>query len=125
MRTLRYILIGLMLSSMWSGVLFAKETRQNDSEATDVITDAGLSWYAIIRVDGDKKLYTEGDIFYSDTDIGKCFRIQEIKKDILVLKDVNSSLTYRVKPGDELPLEETDAVFESTVDTDIIKHRVQ
>lgn len=120
MRALRYILIGLMLSLIWSGVLFAKETRKNDSEA-----DAGLSWYAIIKVDGGKKLYTEGDIFYSDTDITKCLRIQAVKRDTLVLKDVNSDLTYRVKPGDALPLKGTGAVFEKSVDTNIIKHRVQ
>ena len=125
MRILKYIFIGLALSFILGGSLFAKETRQSDSEATDAITDDGLSWYAIVKVDGGKKLYTEGDIFYSDTDSTKCFRIQEVKRDTLVLKDVNSNLTYRVKPGDKLPLEGRSVVFEKSVDTSIIKHRAR
>ncbi len=125
MRILKYIFIGLMLSLILGGRVLAKETRQSDPEAAGTITDSGLSWYAIIRVDGSKKLYTKGDIFYSDIDITKCLRIQEVKRSTLVLKDVNSDLTYRVKPGDEFPLEGTGVVFEKSVDTAIIKQRVQ
>ena len=89
-----------------------------------VVAEEGPSWYAIVKVDSKKaKLYTKGDIFYSRADITDCLRIEDIRSDILVLKDVNSEKTIVVKVGEDIPLEGTDFTFEKVITQDVVMRR--
>ncbi|MEE8317503.1 MAG: hypothetical protein V3S13_01170, partial [Candidatus Omnitrophota bacterium] len=60
------------------------------------------------------------DIFYSPTNITRCFRIEDIKKDALILKEVASEKMFIVTPGERIPLESLDIIFEKTVESDIL-----
>ncbi len=85
--------------------------------------DKGLSWYAVVKINGKKdKLYTKGDIFYSDANITDCLRVIDIKKDVIILKDTDSKEMIIVEAGEKIPIEGIDIVFKKTVRTDIIKH---
>lgn len=82
-----------------------------------------LSWYAVINSGNrGKKLYMRGDIFSSGKDITKTFRIEAIDKDSLMLKDVNSKDVIILKPGEKIPLEDTNMVFESSVEASVLEH---
>lgn len=79
-------------------------------------------FYAIIKIDDRvNKLYIKGDIFYSKLDIDKCFRVEAIKKDILILKDINLNENILVGITETIPLKGTKMVFLKTVEIDSIK----
>ncbi|MBU1853231.1 MAG: hypothetical protein KJ957_04240 [Candidatus Omnitrophica bacterium] len=80
--------------------------------------DDEVSLYAVIKVGEKEKLYTKGDIFYSEADITKCFRIQDIDTDFLILKDVDSEDTFKIKVGEVIPLKGTERIFKKTVKVD-------
>jgi len=102
----KFLFLICAISFMLSPTAFAEDS--GNSEA---------SWYAVCRL-GDRKdkLYTKGDIFYSDRDITKCLRIEEIGKDVLMLKDVRSKESFSVKIGEEIPLEDSGIIFEKTIE---------
>ena len=77
------------------------------------------SLYAIIKVDGREKLYTKGDIFYSEADMTRCFRIQDINTDFLILKDVDSEDTFRIGIGEVIPLEGSEKIFTKPLKVDL------
>ena len=106
---------------IFSPIILAENLENSTSEVVDNVTDKEPSWYAIIKVDSKKKLYTTGDIFCSNIDITRCLRVEDIKKDELVLKSVNSEDIFIVKPGERIPLEETEIIFENTVNTDVVR----
>ena len=86
----------------------------------DTVADEETSFYAIIKRDTrEKKLYMEGDMLYSISGIGAYLRIHEIKKDALILKDVNSGDTFTVKLGERIPLDGVDMVFERIIRPDV------
>lgn len=85
--------------------------------------EQGFSWYAVVRMQGRKKLYTKGDIFFSDLDITECLRIEEIRKDELILKDVASKETFTLIAGERIPLQGSDMIFEKTVENTVIEKK--
>ncbi|MFC1508539.1 hypothetical protein ACFL60_02505 [Candidatus Omnitrophota bacterium] len=85
--------------------------------------DEGLSWYAVVKIEGETgKLYTKGDIFYSDVNIANCLRVIDIKKDVIILKNTDSKDMITVEAGEKIPIEGIDMVFKKTVQTRDIKH---
>ena len=50
-------------------------------------------------------------------------QVQDIKKDVLILKDISSESTVIVEPGEEIPLEGTDIIFEKTVYSDVMEYQ--
>ncbi len=124
MRHLRYIFVILILSFILSPVVFAEDLSNTTSEIVGIVKDEEPTWYAIVTIDGKKKkLYTKGDIFYSAFGLTRCLRIEDIKKDTLILKDVNSQKIFTVSPGSRIPLEETDIIFERSVKSEVLEYR--
>jgi hypothetical protein len=110
---LRYIFIILMASSISNPLVLAEPRNSTLSKPVDNVKVR----YAVAKVDGrKKKLYTRGDIFYSPTDMTRCLRIQDIKRDTLILNALDSKETFIVRPGERIPLEDLDIVFEKTVE---------
>jgi hypothetical protein len=102
----------------------AEDLKDSSSEVVGTVREAELSWYAIIRIDEKKKkLYTKGDIFCSEIDINDCFRIEDIKKNALILKDVKSKTIITLRPGEKVPLKRGNIIFEKSVQSDIIEYR--
>jgi len=94
------------------------------SERVGTVKDAKASWYAIVKIDGaKKKLCIKGDIFYSKSNPNRCFRIDEIKKDTLILKESDSKKIFTLRPGEAVPLKDARIVFEKTIETEIIEYR--
>ena len=89
------------------------------SVATGDSYEENDSLYAVIRVDEKEKLYTKGDILYSETDITKCFRIQDIYTDFLILREVNSKDIFKVERGKAIPLKGDEKIFIKTVKIDL------
>lgn len=110
---INFLFLILVLSLVFSSTALGKDL------------DSDSSWYAILKIGKKEKLYTEGDIFYSDTDTTKCFRIQDIKEDSLTLKDVNSKDIFVVKLGQVIPLEGTKKIFVETVKQDFVRYKIQ
>jgi len=80
------------------------------------------TFYAIVKLDGGKKkLYTKGDIFYSKKDIDRCFRIEDIKKDILILEDIENNENLIVRADEKIPFKGSEMIFIKTVETGNIK----
>ena len=122
-RIIRYIFIVWMFFLVSSSIVLAEDFENSASETVGTVTDIEPSWYAIMKIDGKKKLYAKGDIFCSNIDITKCLRIQDIQKHILILKDVSLQDTFTVAPGERIPLEGTEIIFQKTVNTDVVEYR--
>ncbi|MBU4342400.1 MAG: hypothetical protein KKG21_00145 [Candidatus Omnitrophica bacterium] len=101
----------------------ADDSGEKDSYVVGTVEDEGLTWYAIIKIGGRKKLHTKGDIFCSRVDITDCLRIQEIRKDEIVLKDVKSDSILTVRPGISLPLKGSDIIYEKSIASSVIEYR--
>lgn len=101
----------------------AEDSVEKDSYVVGTVKDEGLTWYAIIKVGGRKKLHAESDIFCSKVDITDCLRIYEIKKDRLLLRNVKSDSILTVKPGLSLPLKGSDIIYEKSIASDVIEYR--
>ena len=85
--------------------------------------DKNSEWYAVVLMgDNKSKLCAKGDIFCSKNNITQCYRIQDIRKNVLILIDVNSKKTIALVPGERVPVEGTDMIFEKTVEANIIKN---
>jgi len=123
MRPLGYIFIVWAVFLAASSIGLAEDINDLAPEVVGTVTDKEPSWYAIAKMDGKGKLYTKGDIFCSNVDITRCLRIQDVKKDELLLKDVSSENTFRVAPGKKIPLEGTEIIFEKAVSTDVVEYR--
>ncbi|MDP2920759.1 MAG: hypothetical protein Q8O12_00115 [Candidatus Omnitrophota bacterium] len=81
------------------------------------------SWYAIVRTENKgKKLYVKGDIFSSNKNPSKSFRIKSIEKDTILLEDANSKTSVMLKPGDSIPIEDSGMIFEKTVEADALEY---
>lgn len=103
---------------------FAQGPKGSDSDIVGTVREDGGAWYAIAKAGkGEKKIYTKGDIFCSDISITHCLRIHDIKKDMLILKDVESKEIFTLSPGNKIPLEGTDIIFERTITADVIEYR--
>ena len=104
--------------------VFAEDLDSSGSKVVGTVTEEEPTRYAIVKIDGGKKkIFIEGDIFYSKRDITNCLRIVDIKKDMLILKNTESDEVFIVKTGESIPLEETDLVFEKSVESDLIEYR--
>lgn len=115
---LRYIFIAISMLLVFNGTVGA------DSKAVGTIRDREASWYAVVKTDdGKKKLCAKGDIFYSRSNPDRCFRIDEIKKDALILKESDSRNSLTLKPGERVPIEDELIVFEKTIEADVIEYR--
>jgi hypothetical protein len=102
----------------------AEDPKSKNSSVVGTVKEQGSSWYAVIKTGrGEKKIYTRGDIFCSETDITDCLRVQDINEDELVFKDVGSEKVFTVRSGDKIPLEGTNAIFEKSVASNIIEYR--
>lgn len=124
MLLIRYLFMILAALFISNHACLAEDLEEPGSEVVGTITDGEPGWYAIVKMaDREKKLYAKGDIFYSEVDILRCLRIIDIKKDSLVLRDINTEEVVSIKPGERIPLEGVQAVFESTVKTDVIEYR--
>ncbi|MFH1854065.1 MAG: PDZ domain-containing protein [Candidatus Omnitrophota bacterium] len=109
---------------VFSTQAMAEEPRSKSSDKVGTVEEQGGSWYAIAKTGlGKKKLYTKGDIFCSDVDITHCLRVRDINKDSLVLEDTGSKKVFTVKPGNRIPLEGTDIIFEKSVAVDVVEYR--
>ena len=123
MRIIRNIfLIGLAVLLLCP-LAGADDSGEKDSYVVGTVEDKGFTWYAIVSVDGKKKLYTKGDMLCSEIRITDCLRIQEISKDEIVLKDVNSDQTLTAGPGTRLPLEGSDVIYEKSIESSVIEYR--
>ncbi len=118
MRYLRYIFVAIYMLLIFSGAAGA------DSKAVGTIRDKEASWYAVVKTaDGKMKLCAKGDIFYSSSNPDRCFRIDEIEKDALILKESGSKNSLTLKPGEKVPIEDELIVFEKTIEADVIEYR--
>ena len=123
MHFLRCTIIILIYIFTFNPLVLAESLKGNIPEGPDTtIRGSEVSWYAIVKIGTKKKLFTKGDIFYSNTDITKCLRILDIKMDCLILDDINSQNTLVVTSGERIPLEGSDIIFEKTVATDTIRY---
>lgn len=122
-RLLGYIFMVCAVFFASSSIGLTEDTNDPVPEVVGTVTDKEPSWYAIANMDGKDKLYTKGDIFCSNIDITQCLRIQDIRKDELLLKDVNSENTFTVAPGERIPLEGVEIIFEKAVSTDVVEYR--
>jgi len=119
----RYTIV-LYISFFVSGqAAFAADLKTLPSRVVGTVKDREPSWYAIIKVGREKKLYTKGDIFCSDIDITHSFRIQDIKEDALILRDLDTERTVTVTIGHDIPIKGTEMIFEKTVQADVIEYR--
>ena len=93
------------------------------SESVGTIENSKASWYAIIDT-GNKgrRLYIKGDIFSSDKNPARYLRIVEIKKDVLSLEEVSSKNRIILKPGERIPLEDINMIFEKTVESAALEY---
>lgn len=93
------------------------------ADSVGTVEDTKSSWYAVIGTeDKGKKLYVKGDIFISDKNPAESFRILGIEKDTLMLEDVSSNRKITIKPGENIPTENTGMVFEKTVESSVIEY---
>lgn len=87
------------------------------------IEDNKSSWYAVIGTENKgKRLYVKGDLFSSDKNPERSFRILDIKKDSLVLENVISRNSVIVKPGENIPIENSKMVFDKTVESSVLEY---
>lgn len=93
------------------------------AERVGTVEENKPSWYAVIsRENKGKKLYVKGDIFSSDKNPAKSLRILDIRKDGLILEDVISKNGVIIKPGDRIPVEGADMIFEKTVESSVLEY---
>ncbi len=119
----RYTIV-LYISFFVSGqAVFAADLKTSPSRVVGTVKDKEPSWYAIIKVGREKKLYTKGDIFCSDIDITHSFRIQDIKEDALILRGLDTERTVTIAIGQDIPIKGTEMIFEKTVQADVIEYR--
>ncbi len=119
-------IIYIMLIAVFAcpSFVFAEDLDSSGSKVVGTVTEEEPTRYAIIKIDGrKKKLFIEGDIFYSKRDITNCLRILDIKKDALVLKNTDSEEAFVVNTGERIPLEDSDFVFEKSVESNLIEYR--
>lgn len=74
--------------------------------------------HAVFNVSGKKKLYIEGDIFYSSRDINDFLRIADIQKDKVVLNDYRGRKRFILKPGDKVPFADFNVIFVKSIRLD-------
>ncbi|MEK6733159.1 MAG: hypothetical protein AABY55_05980 [Candidatus Omnitrophota bacterium] len=97
--------------------------RPGFSESVGTIEESKATWYAIIGTENKgRKLYVKGDIFSSDEYPARCLRIVEIKKDTLLLEDVASKNGIILKPGEKIPLEDINMIFEKAVESAALEY---
>lgn len=121
---LKYIFVIILIPLIFSTAALAGDVNIARSERVGTVKDAKASWYAIVKIDGaKKKLCIKGDIFYSKSNPNRCFRIDEIKKDTLILKESDSRKIFTLRPGDAVPLKDARIVFEKTIETEVIEYR--
>jgi len=122
MRSIIYIALTVVFA--YPPFVFAEDLNSAGSKVVGTVTEEEPTRYAIVEIDSrKKKIFIEGDIFYSKRDITNCLRIVDIKKDMLILKKTESDETFIVKIGERIPLKETDLVFEKSVESNIIEYR--
>lgn len=115
---IRYIFIVISMLLVFNGAAGA------DSKAVGTVRDKDASWYAVIKTDdGKKKLCAKGDIFYSSSNPDRCFRIDEIRENSLILKESDSKNSVTLKPGERIPIKDESIVFEKTIEADVIEYR--
>lgn len=120
----KIFIIGVFCFTFSIACAFAQGPEDSDSDIVGTVKEDGGTWYAIAKTGkGKKKIYTKGDIFCSEISITHCLRIQDIKKDMLILKDVESKEIFTLNPGNRIPLESTDIIFERTITADVIEYR--
>lgn len=100
---------------------------EKESEVVGQVSTQESDWYAIIRdvKTGESKLYTRGDIIYSESDITKCLRILEINNSAMLLNDLETAKVSVLTPGEKIPLKDSDKVFERTVEADVLEYQYQ
>ena len=119
----RYISIVLLIYLILTSVAGTEVAGAKEAKVAGSITDAEPSWYAVVKIDGSKKkLYIKGDIFYTRHDIENCFRIENIQKDTLILKNTDSKDVVMVKQGEEIPIKGSKMVFEKAIRRDVIDY---
>ena len=112
----------LILFFAFTPEILAEDFKKEAKTVNNTIEDE-ISWYAIIKTDRNKKkLYIKGDIFYSKIDTTKCLRIKDIKRNTIILEDINSKDIITVALGERIPLDRIEAIFERAVQTTDIKH---
>jgi len=120
----RYILILFMIFAIHnSALVFAEDQKAGSSSVVGTVEDRP-SWYAVINSpQRGKKLYVKGDIFSSDKHLTKSLRIVEVGKDSILLEDVASKDAIILNPGERVPLEGLDMVFEKAVEASVVEYR--
>lgn len=109
----KYFKIILFITAISSlGPVFSRSAR--------AIEEKDSSYYAVIETENKgKKLYVKGDIFYSNENPEKGFRLVDIKKDGIVLEDLVSKNGVIVRPGEPIPIEGREMIFEKTVESKV------
>ena len=93
------------------------------ADSVGTIEDNKSSWYAIIGEESKgKKPYIKGDILSSDKNPAKSLRISDIKKDNLILEDAALKNSIIVKPGENIPIENSGMIFEKTVKSNVLEY---
>jgi hypothetical protein len=111
----------LILYLLQGPVAVAEELEGSVSDVVGTVTETDPNWYAIIETGVEKKLYTKGDILSSDID--NYLRIEDIRRDAIILKDANKKISLTVKPGERLPIDGASLIFEKSVQSDIVEYR--
>ncbi len=113
-------IVSILINCSYSGLCLEKE-----GEVVGQVSTKESDWYAIIKdmKTGSSKLYTSGDIIYSEMDITKCLRILEIKEGAMLLNDLETAEIYILTPGEKILLEGSDKVFERTVEASILEYQ--
>lgn len=117
------LIIYIVFGAAEGPLVFAEDQNRGSSNVVGTVEDKP-SWYAVISsAQRGKKLYVKGDIFSSDTDVAKSLRIVETGQDSLLLEDVASKNKIMLSPGDRIPIEGADMVFEKAVEASVVEYR--
>lgn len=103
--------------------VLAVEAEDNKSKVVATVRDNKPVWYAIASLDGRQRLFTVGDIFSSDKYPDQCYRIVDIRKDAIILEDVKTKYGLMVRPGEHIPLEGANIIFDRTVKSNVLEYR--
>jgi|GEM_PF-940629 len=101
------------------------ERSVDTSEPVGIVEESEPSWYAIMSVPGEqhRKLYAKGDLIYSEKNPENYLRIEDIKIDKIVLKDLNKNILIDITPGEAIPIEGLDLIYEKSIKSAIIEYR--
>lgn len=120
----KIFVIGVFFFIFTSTHAVAEDAEGKGSSVVGTVVEQDELWYAIVKTArGAKKLYIKGDIFCSEVKISHCLRIQDIKRDLLELKEVGSKKVFTIRPGERIPLEGPDLIFEKAVASGVIEYR--